>query len=119
MRKCGFDKHAWTYVIKYEPNYFGKRGFTSPRSLGRETKVINVGELEDLASKLLATNQLNKEGGKVLLDLESLGYTKLLAKGKISKPLTVKVASCSKRAADKVREAGGQVILTSTEKPIS
>lgn len=107
-RRAGRHKHGWTYVIKYEPEYFGKKGFTSPKSLKREAKVINVGELEELAEKCGKT-----EEGKILVDLEGLGYTKLLGAGKVTKPLIVKVASCSKSAAEKIEEAGGQVIVES------
>jgi large subunit ribosomal protein L15 len=110
-RKAGRHKHGWTYVIKYEPEYFGKKGFTSPKSLRREVKVINVGELEEIAEKFKGKT----EEGKILIDLESLGYTKLLGAGKVTKPLIVKVASCSKSAVEKIREAGGQV-LTETQK---
>jgi len=110
-RKAGRHKHGWTYVIKYEPEYFGKRGFTSPKSLKREVKIINVGELEEIAEKF----KEKTEEGKILIDLESLGYTKLLGAGKVTKPLIVKVASCSKSAIEKIREAGGQVLIETQE----
>jgi large subunit ribosomal protein L15 len=110
-RKAGRHKHGWTYVIKYEPEYFGKRGFTSPKSLKREVKIINVGELEEIAEKF----KEKTEEGKILVDLESLGYTKLLGAGKVTKPLIVKVASCSKSAIEKIREAGGQVLTETQE----
>jgi large subunit ribosomal protein L15 len=110
-RKAGRHKHGWTYVIKYEPEYFGKRGFTSPKSLKQEVKIINVGELEEIAKKF----KEKTEEGKILIDLESLGYTKLLGAGKVTKPLIVKVASCSKLAVEKIREAGGQVLTETQE----
>lgn len=110
MRKSGFDKHGWTYVVKYEPDYFGKKGFTSPKSLKRNVNVINVGVLDEMAEKLST-----KKKGKLFIDLESLGYTKLLGTGKVTKPLTVRVPSCSKSAAEKIKEAGGQILLKSEE----
>jgi len=106
--KAGFKKHKWTYVIKYEPDYFGKKGFTSPKNLKRKVNVINVGVLDELAEKLSM-----KREGKLFIDLESFGYTKLLGAGKVTKPLIVKAPSCSKSAAEKIREAGGQVLLES------
>jgi large subunit ribosomal protein L15 len=108
--KAGFHKHKWTYVIKYQPNHFGKKGFTSPKSLRRNVSAINVGTLDEIAGKLSARKE-----GKLFIDLESLGYTKLLGTGKVTKPLTVKVPSCSKSAADKIREAGGQILIESEE----
>jgi len=103
--KAGFHKHKWTYVIKYEPEYFGKRGFHSPKSLGRKTKTINVGALDELAEKISTEKRK-----KFLIDLEGLGYSKLLGTGKVKKPLIVKVMSCSKSAAEKIKEAGGQIL---------
>jgi len=108
--KAGFHKHGWTYVVKHEPDYFGKRGFTSPQSLGQKTNVINVGKLEELVERLAAEEKLKKKRGKVFLDLDELGYAKLLGAGQVTKPLLVKVASHSEGAAKKVQEAGGQIL---------
>jgi len=116
-RKVGRHKHLWTYVIKYEPDYFGKKGFTSPRSLKQKINVINVGELDELVDKLAEGKQLEKRQGKAFLDLDKLGYQKLLATGKITKPVLVKVATHSENAAKKIEEAGGQILGRAEEKP--
>lgn len=110
-RKVGRHKHLWSYVTTYEPNYFGKKGFTSPKSLKRKENAINLKKLNELSQKL----SVEKEKGKLHVDLTSLGYTKLLGTGKISKALIVNVASCSKSAAEKIKEAGGQVLTASQE----
>jgi large subunit ribosomal protein L15 len=47
--------------------------------------------------------------------LTSMGYTKLLGTGKITKPLTITVAACSKTATEKVKKAGGKVVTESEE----
>jgi len=109
-RKAGRHKGGWSYVLRYEPDYFGKKGFTSAKSIRQKTNVINVGKLDDIASKFW----IEKEEGKFFIDLESLGYTKLLGTGKITKPLIIKIPSCSNSAAEKIKEAGGQ-ILTETQ----
>lgn len=111
MRKAGRHKHTWSYVLRYEPDYFGKDGFTSPKSLRQKIKVINVGVVDEFAEKL----STKKESEKFFIDLESLGYTKLLGKGKVTKPMLLKVASFSKSAAEKINEAGGQILLKSEE----
>ena len=110
QRKVGRHKHLWSYVTTYEPDYFGKHGFTSPQSLKRKENVINVAKLDEIA--VLSTET---EKGKTHVNLTSLGYTKLLGTGKISKALIVNVASCSKSAAEKIKEAGGQVLTASQE----
>lgn len=73
-------------------------------------QVINVGKLEELVESLAAEERLKKKGRKVILDLDELGYDKLLGAGNITKPILVKVMSHSERAAKKVQEAGGQII---------
>ena len=102
-RKVGRHKHLWSYVTTYEPDYFGKHGFTSPQSLKRQENTINIKQLNQLT---IESNQVN---------LTSLGYTKLLGTGKITKPLTVTVAACSKTAQEKIKKAGGQVVTASQE----
>jgi large subunit ribosomal protein L15 len=109
-RKVGRHKHLWSYVTRYEPDYFGKKGFTSHRSLKQKINVINVGELDELISKLAGAKQLETKEDKAFLDLDKLGYHKLLATGKITNPVLVKVAAHSESAAKKVEEAGGQIL---------
>lgn len=109
-RKAGRHKEGWTYVIKHEPDYFGKKGFTSQKAVGRKINVINVGELEELTHKLAVEKRLERKRKKAFLDLDELGYDKLLGMGKIAKPILVKVASYSGTAAKKIEEAGGQIL---------
>jgi len=108
-RKVGRHKHLWSYVTTYEPDYFGKHGFTSPQSLKRKENVINVAKLDEISAKF----SVEKEQGKLFIDLTSLGYSKLLGTGQTSKALIVNVPSCSKSAAEKIKEAGGQVLTAS------
>jgi large subunit ribosomal protein L15 len=105
-RNPGRHKGLWSYVIKYEPDYYGKHGFTSSKSLREKVSVINIGTLDGMAEKFA----VEKDEGKPFIDLESLGYTKLLGTGKISKALVVKVPTFSKSAAEKIRDAGGQIL---------
>ena len=110
-RKVGRHKHLWSYVTTYEPDYFGKKGFTSPQSLKRKENTINIAKLDEIYQKLSAKN----EKGKTHVNLTSLGYTKLLGTGKITKPLTVTVPACSKTAEEKIKKAGGQVLTPTQE----
>jgi large subunit ribosomal protein L15 len=110
-RKAGRHKAGWSYVLRYEPEYYGKKGFVSPQSLRRKEKIINLGQLDQIAKKISP----EEKEGKFLIDLEKLGYTKLLGTGKVTKPLIVKVASCSSSAAEKIKEAGGEISVESEE----
>jgi large subunit ribosomal protein L15 len=104
-RKVGRHKHLWSYVVAHEPDYFGKKGFTSPQSIKRHENTINLKQLTELTIEKDTAN----------LNLTSLGYTKLLGTGKIAKPLTITVASCSKTAAQKIEKAGGKILTQSKE----
>jgi large subunit ribosomal protein L15 len=109
-RRCGRHKHKWSYVLRYEPDYFSKRGFTCPRSLRRRVRVVNVGELDRMAKELST-----QEGGS-FVDLGALGYDKLLGSGRVKKALTVKVPSWSESAVHKITGAGGEVLGETEEK---
>jgi large subunit ribosomal protein L15 len=102
-RKVGRHKHLWSYVVTHEPDYFGKHGFTSPQSLKRRENTLNIKQL----------NQLTAENNQV--NLTSLGYTKLLGTGAITKPLTITIAACSKTAEEKIKKAGGKIITKPQE----
>jgi large subunit ribosomal protein L15 len=86
-------KHKYSYLTTYEPDFYIKKGF---HSLKKKEHVINVGDLEKLN-----TNNI---------DLTALGYDKLLSRGNISKPITVKVKSHSAGAKKKIEKAGGKII---------
>ena len=110
--RSGRHKHLWSYVLRYNPEYFSKKGFYSPSR--RQVKAINVGNLEDLATKLSTERNLEDKDGLAHLDLDSLGYNKLLGMGVVTKPFSVKVASYSESAAKKIEEAGGKLITEKT-----
>ena len=109
-RRAGRHKHLWTYVVKYEPDYFGKHGFKPPRSKFLEIHAINVGQLKELVDKLEAEGKLEVREGLPYVDLAALGYDKLLGRGSISRPVLVRVKAFTELAEKKISEAGGKII---------
>jgi len=103
----GFDHH-WTWVIKYQPDRFGKYGFSRHPSLVKEYETINVGELEEIILK--NPDKFEKEGDKYIVDVIELGYEKVLGKGKVSIPMIVKAIEVSEKAKEKIEAAGGEVV---------
>lgn len=95
--KAGLHKHKWFYTLKYDPNHFGKHGF---KSRFQRKKAINISQLNEL---------IDKYGSSINLD--DLGYDKLLAKGVINRAVKVYVREASDRAIKKIEEVGGEVIL--------
>jgi large subunit ribosomal protein L15 len=92
---AGLLKHKRSWMLKYDPHHFGKYGFLPVTS--RKPQAINLYELQKIA-----------KGPEV--DLGALGYEKLLGKGNIEKPITVKVRACSEKAKEKIESVGGKVI---------
>jgi len=102
-RKVGRHKHLWSKVVTSEPNYFGKHGFHSPQAIHKIEKTINLQKLDQIVVG-------------VEVNLTELGYTKLLGTGKLTKAFTIKVEEASKSAQQKVKDAGGKLILSSEAK---
>jgi large subunit ribosomal protein L15 len=109
-RKVGRHKHLMSYVTTYEPNYFGKKGFTSPKSLKHKQNTINITKLDEITTKYAVEKE-----NKLYIDLTSLGYTKLLGTGKTTKPLIINVPTASKTATEKIKKAGGQILSAPQE----
>ena len=111
--KAGLDKHKWTYVIKHDPTYWLKKGFVSKQAIGKNVNIINVGKLDDLVDRLDAEQKLERQDKKIVVDLESLGFDKLLGTGAVTKPMLVKVGAYSESASRKLEEAGGEILKES------
>lgn len=91
----GSTKHKRSYIYAYEPEHFGYKGFHSLRK-------------KDVASNIRDLEKISKDKSEI--DLNELGFTKLLSNGEISKALTVRVKKFSKKAKEKIEKAGGKII---------
>ncbi len=105
--KAGGRKHFWIRTVKYEQGRFKNTGFVPPSAKKPKLLTINVGELEDLALKVIG--DYGVKGGN-MLDLESLGIGKLLGRGSVSVPLNVRVSYATMNAQEKIEESGGSII---------
>jgi len=103
---AGKHKHFWIRTVIEEPDHFGHDPFNS---FNRNTveKWINV---KDLDSVFARHGQVENDG-KVVLDLVSLGYDKLLGGGIASGAFTVRVHKVSENARKKIESAGGEVVI--------
>ena len=105
--RAGGDGTKMSYTIKYEPNRYGKHGFHSV--MGISVNTVNVGEINELAGKLSMENHILSENEQEVIDLDSLGFDKLLGSGTVNRPLNVKVKSYSQLALKKVEDAKGHI----------
>lgn len=76
-------------------SYFGKKGFKIPSKVKKIIKAINIKDLPD----------------KDEINLNILGYNKLLSEGNIKRKVKVITEYCSKKAKEKIEKQGGEVIL--------
>ena len=93
---------AWDHkksTFRYE--VIGRKGFVPPRK--REEVVINLDKIDEIV------NSPNFSGD--VLDVTELGYTRVLGRGKISKPVKVVAYSFSERAREKIEAAGGEAVV--------
>ncbi len=113
---AGLGKHEWTWTIKYAPTWFGKKGFNPPRiRVGYSPRTINLWRVEELVDYLERKGRLNYEDDKPVIDLQALGFHKLLGEGKIKRPVKVIVPEASEKAIKKIEEVGGTVVITSSQ----
>lgn len=105
--KTGGHKHGWTRTVKHDPDRYGKKGFTPPRSVS--DAAVNVGELDALVETLRAAQPAAVTEESVTIDLGELGYRKLLGAGTVTRKYVVTVEKCSRRAAEKIEAAQGTV----------
>jgi len=96
----------------WNQKYFGKFGFVSKSA--RKINAINIGYLEENINKL-PQDIVSKENEFFSVDLEKLGFNKLLSGGKVTNKYKVKVSYASKKAIEKIKNKGGEVILDKTD----
>lgn len=113
--KTGLDKFKWIHTVKFMPDYFGKHGFKRPVKILEEINTINLKNLELKLPDLEAKGLVEKKGTHVEIDLEKLGYNKLLSMGKVNGKYNIKTKYASEKAIQKVQDAGGSVIITASE----
>lgn len=86
------DTKKPSIIKKYGTTYFGKKGFVSKK---KKEKSINIDQLPE---------------GKDI-NLFELGYDKLLSRGIAREKIIIRVKKVSKKAQEKIKAAGGEVIF--------
>jgi len=105
--RAGLGKRAKHKKFSYLGE-LGKRGFTSIKKLKKPGKEISLTEV----TKLIEEEIRKGKEGEIYLDLEKLGYTKLIS-GSLNtygRKVILKIRKCSKGAIEKVKSLGGEVV---------
>ena len=93
----------------WKEKYFGKFGFVSKRV--KNIKAVNISFLDKNVDKLESKKFLNKENGFFSIDMEKLGFNKLLSSGSVSNKYKIKIPFASKKAIEKIKNSGGIILL--------
>lgn len=93
---AGGHKHKWTKLLKTD--YFGKYGFVPVRR--KIEKTVDLMTVSSMAAKT----------GSETINLSEFGIDKLLGSGKLDRPLKIVVNRWSRKAQEKVEQAGGKVV---------
>jgi len=106
--KAGRHKHKWTWVLRYDPDYFGKHGFYRPNR--REVNSINLIQLSTLIEAMERSGELRMIDGRPVINLAELGVGKLVGGGRIDRPILVIVDKWTEKAEKIIKEAGGRLV---------
>jgi len=106
-RKSG--KHKWSWVLRYEPDYFGKHGFRRPNK--KEEREISLLEISSISDKLLKEGLAYMKDDYIFIDISKLGYDKVVSGGKLDRKYIIKAKKFSKNAIQKIKEFGSIPII--------
>ncbi|MDP7180545.1 MAG: uL15 family ribosomal protein [Candidatus Woesearchaeota archaeon] len=101
----------------WKEKYFGKTGFKK-KGVKVTVNTVSLAYLDQNLDKLLSNKLISKDGEFYIIDTFKLGYNKLLSGGKLNSKLKIKTDYASKKAIEKVKEMGGEVILPSGNKEV-
>ena len=93
----------------WKEKYFGKHGFVS-KTPKLKINAINISFIEQHINKFISSNLAKNEDGSYFIELEKLGFNKLLGDGKVSLKFKIKAPYASKIAIEKIKQAGGDVV---------
>ena len=103
----------------WKERYFGKYGFVS-KTPKVKIAPVNISYIEQHLNKYLLLDLIKKENEFYSVELDKLGFNKLLGDGRVSVKFRIKTPYASKSAIEKVKEAGGEIIglVESEEKEV-
>ncbi len=95
-------------------DYLGKRGFVRMR-VKKSDVCISLYDLEDLLPKWKRDKKVVEQAGVAIVDLKSMGYTRLLGNGKLLSKVKIIVPYATKSVEEKVVAAGGELVVDTAE----
>ena len=87
------------------------RGMSVVLERVKKANVLNLVDLQNNMEKWTAEGKAEKTKTGYSVDLEKIGYTKLLSQGEVTFKLNIKINSASAKAKEKLEAAGGKIEL--------
>lgn len=109
MAGTGAKGDAKKPCIWKDKDYFGKHGFFKFNA--PVVKAVNLHFFEQHLDKLVAQGFVEKKGDVFIIDVKKIGFSKVLGYGQLSKKLQITAGSFSKKAEQRIKDAGGKVIV--------
>jgi large subunit ribosomal protein L15 len=112
---AGLHKHKYIKTVKYLPNHFGRHGFNRPQDVVGRKITINLFTLDEKLDGFIREGKVKKVKNNYELNLDELGYDKLLGSGVITKPVKITIKEATEKAISKIETAGGKVNILNAE----
>ena len=93
----------------WKERYFGKFGFVS-KTPKIKINAVNISYIQQHINRFLSKDLIKKEKDTYSIELDKLGFNKLLGDGRVSMKFKIKAPYASKTAIEKIKEAGGEII---------
>jgi large subunit ribosomal protein L15 len=100
-KKAGQKK---TYVLKYFPDYFGKKGF---RSRSKKLDAINLKDIQSRLNYFMEKKIAKKTSEGIEINLK--GY-KVLGEGELKDKFLIKASKFSENAKEKIAKSGSRIV---------
>lgn len=106
--KAGSGKHKKFQSIKSDYRVTReKKGFSRP---SKDVDTINLKQLDLLVDELVENDEVEEKDGKPVVNLDELGYDKLLGSGKLTRSILVESKKFTEKSKAKIEESGGEAI---------
>jgi large subunit ribosomal protein L15 len=105
--RAGQQQGRYTHFLLLGELAYGKHGFV--RKQTAPNRVLDVGQLDEMADDLVDRGLASREGDAVVIDADQIGIDKILGGGKVTQKMNISARAFSENARTKIEEKGGQI----------
>lgn len=103
--------HKKTKILQeFGHKYFGRHGIHRPNKLIKSVNAVNLDYLDSHLTIYLSKGLIECKNNIYVVDVEKLGFQKVLGKGNLTHKIKLKTPMISALAIEKVKKAGGEII---------